>query len=184
MSLLVQLHKAHGGSGADAERGAQHRQGPQGGKCLPSQAVNGRSCMGEVLSVLDAPLICVSCLDVLLTVSCSLSTIISSPCLLLLSLLKPCHRPFYTPGKSNRAHPEVGERLVWGTKPTVFIPSGNDHLSSSPQRRAAHRPPRARHPECWTLYIHGLRGFCNLCRVFQLLTTPQRYFFALKYKSP
>ena len=63
MSLLVQLHKAHGGSGADAERGAQHRQGPQGGKCPPSQAVNGRSCMGEVLSVLDAPLICVSCLS-------------------------------------------------------------------------------------------------------------------------
>lgn len=121
---------------------------------------------------------------VLLPVSCSLSTIISSLCILLLSLLKPCHRPFYTPGKSNRTHPEVGERLVWGTKPTVFIPSGNNHLSSSPQRRAAHHPHRARHPECWTLYIHGLRGFCNLCPVFQLLTIPQRYFFALKYKSP
>ena len=81
-------------------------------------------------------------LSVLLTGSCLLSTVISSPCLLRLSLLKPWHRPFYTPGNSNRAHPEVGERLVWGTKPTVFIQSGNNHLSSSPQRRAAHRPHR------------------------------------------
>ena len=51
-------------------------------------------------------------LSVLLTGSCLLSTVISSPCLLRLFLLKPWHRPFYTPGNSNRAHPEVGERFV------------------------------------------------------------------------
>lgn len=102
MSLLVQLRKAHGGSGADAEHGAQHSQGPRGGECQPLQAVNGRSCMEEALSVLAAPLI-----SVLLTVSYLLSTIISSPCLLLLSLLKPWYRLFIHLGNL------IGHILKW-----------------------------------------------------------------------
>lgn len=66
--------------------------------------------MGEVPSVLHAPLSLCQ-LSVLLTISCSLSTVISSPCVLLLSLLKPWPRPFYTPGKSERVQAGSGREV-------------------------------------------------------------------------
>jgi len=169
MSLFVQLCEDQVGSSTDTVLGAQHSWRAPGCWLQPFMGC-------EWQETNKGSVVChqgLSQLSILLTVSCSLSTIIHSPGLLLLSLWTSWPRPIYTQGKFDGGRSWSGrESRLRRSASYVEMILSLPVPGEGP--RATAYPPGCQASQCLVLQVYWALSLCNPHCVFLPLTAPQR----------